>query len=89
MATEGIEAEAGVKVVKSICRMCSHGCGIFVHLKDGKAVDIDVNREHYPGSLCYRAKGMLEWVYSPERLTTPLQKKNGGWKEISWDSPTD
>lgn len=85
MTSERLETEAGEKVVYSICKMCSYGCGIKVNVKDGRAIKVEVDPDHYPGHLCVKAEGMLEWVYSPERLTHPLKRENGGWKRISWD----
>jgi len=35
--------------------------------------------------LCAKPQGLVEWVYSPERVTSPMLKVNGKWKEVSWD----
>lgn len=77
--------ESNEKIVKIICNMCAMGCGIDAHVKHGKVVQITEMAEHPHNRLCVKAKGMLEWLYSEERLTHPLQKDKGGWKKISWD----
>jgi anaerobic selenocysteine-containing dehydrogenase len=41
------------------------------------------------GSLCYRTSRFLETQYSPERLTSPLLRKNGALRPVSWDEALD
>ncbi len=73
--------------VKTVCPYCGCGCGINLHVRDGKvvrtspAVADSVNR----GVLCI--KGMLahEFIHSPGRLQNPLIKRNGRFYEASWD----
>jgi anaerobic selenocysteine-containing dehydrogenase len=73
------------KIVKSLCKMCMISCGIIVEVEDGKAVRIAPNEEHLYKSLCPRSEGLLELTYSKERLTSPMKKVNGEWREISWE----
>jgi len=80
-----------MKVVRSTCGFCYAGCGILVHVDNGKAVKIEgdpespVNR----GLLCKKALASLEFLYHPERLRYPLKRKGnrgeGKWQKISWD----
>ena len=74
-------------IVKTICNMCQLGCGINVHVKEGRAVHISPMEEHPLRVLCPKAdsQAVLEMVYSPDRLSAPLRKVNGGFKEISWN----
>ena len=37
------------------------------------------------GKLCIKGWNAHEFVHSPERLTTPLIRKDGALKEVSWD----
>ena len=75
------------RAVKTICNMCQLGCGLDVHVTEGRAVSISPMAEHPLRTLCPKAdsQAMLEMVYSPERLKTPLKKVNGDFKEVSWD----
>jgi formate dehydrogenase alpha subunit len=41
------------------------------------------------GKLCIKGWNVHEFVQSPERLTTPLVRKNGELKEASWDEALD
>jgi formate dehydrogenase major subunit len=72
--------------VKSICRGCSVGCSVTLMVRDNRIVRIEgdwggpVNR----GVLCEFGR------YAPltdarKRITTPLMKKNGKLKPVSWN----
>jgi formate dehydrogenase major subunit len=42
------------------------------------------------GRLCVKGRFGTDFVYSPERLTTPLiREKEGGLREASWDEALD
>jgi len=71
--------------------MCATGCGINVHVKEGRAVQISPMEEHIFKTLCPKAdsQAILEMVYSEERLKNPLRKVNGEFKEVSWDEAFD
>jgi anaerobic selenocysteine-containing dehydrogenase len=32
---------------------------------------------------------MVDWVYSPDRITSPMKKINGDWEEITWEEAFD
>jgi len=80
-----------MKIVKSTCGFCYAGCGVLIHMQDGKPVKIEgdpespVNR----GIVCKKAMASLEYLYHPERLRHPLKRSGnrgeGKWKRISWD----
>jgi anaerobic selenocysteine-containing dehydrogenase len=74
-----------MKVIKSLCGMCPIACGIDVYVKDGKVIKVAGMEEHVVRPVCVKAKGIIDWVYSSERITNPLKKINSRWKEISWD----
>ena len=90
-----IEAQAPEDIVRSCCRMDHGGCGILIHLKDGKPVRIEgdpdcpINR----GTLCSKGLAGLHKLYSPRRLKYPLlrdgERGEGKWKRISWDEALD
>ncbi len=77
------------RVVKSICRMCSSCCGMDAHVDNGRLVKVTPMREHPVNRLCVKATAMAEWLYSPERITHPMRKVNGEWREVSWDEALD
>jgi formate dehydrogenase alpha subunit len=74
--------------VKTICPYCGVGCSIYLGVQDNKVVSVRGDREGpvNRGSLCVKGRfGIAEFVGHPERLTSPLIKKNGELKEASWD----
>jgi len=73
------------RVVKSICRMCMGFCGVDAHVVNGKLVKATPMKEHPVNRLCVKATAMADWLYSPERITRPMKKVNGAWREIPWD----
>jgi len=74
-----------MEIVKSICNMCEVHCGLNVYVEKGKIVRVEGMPEHPLNSLCVKAHAIPELVHSSERLTSPLRKINGEFKEISWD----
>ena len=41
------------------------------------------------GRLCVKGRFGYDFIYSPERLTMPLIKENGEFREASWDEALD
>jgi anaerobic selenocysteine-containing dehydrogenase len=80
-----VSAESGTRVVKSICSMCHNSCGIDVEVKDGKVVRVTPMKEHPFNRLCVKAQGIPQWLYSDERILSPLRKIDGNWQKVSWD----
>ena len=77
-------------VKHGVCNMCVVRCGFNAEVVDGQLVKVEPWKEHPHNVLCPRAAyGMVDWVYSPERITTPMKKINGDWKEISWEEAFD
>jgi anaerobic selenocysteine-containing dehydrogenase len=77
------------KIVKSACFMCHISCGIDAHVKDGRLVRVTPMKGHLFNRLCVKAQGMPQWLYSPERILSPLRKVNGAWQKVSWDEAFD
>ena len=77
------------RVAKSICLMCHTCCGLDAHVEDGRLVKVTPMKEHPVNKLCVKSQGMVDWLYSAERITQPLKQTNGTWQEISWDEALD
>ena len=60
-------------------------CGIDAHVADDRLVKATPMKEHPVNRLCVKATAMADWLYSPERITRPMKKVNGAWREVSWD----
>jgi len=82
-------------VVRSHCRICHGGCGVLVHVKDGKVVRIEGDPESpiSKGTLCPKGIASIQLAYHPNRLLYPLKRKGakgeGRWGRISWDEAYD
>ncbi len=79
------------KVQDGICYMCSMSCPTRIHVKDSKAVKIDIADPN--AAPCPRWKAQLDFVYHPERLLYPVKRSGergaGSWERISWDEALD
>jgi anaerobic selenocysteine-containing dehydrogenase len=75
------------KEILTDCTLCYHSCGCKVTVVDGKAVKVEGLESHplNKGKLCPKGEAMLENIYSPDRLTSPMKRTKGGWERISWD----
>ncbi len=73
--------------VESTCTYCGVGCRMILGTRNGKVVSVKGNpRGSNKGHLCVKGRyGIAEYVHSPERLTTPLVRKNGKLEPASWD----
>ena len=84
-----------MEIVKSTCGLCYAGCGILIHLEDGKPIRIEGDPESpvNSGLVCEKAMASLEYLYHPERLGYPLKRAGrrgeGNWQRISWDEALD
>lgn len=75
------------EAVRTTCSYCGVGCQMDLVVQDNKIVEIKGATDSEPnrGSLCVKGRYGYNFVSSPERLTTPLVKKNGKLEETSWD----
>ena len=75
------------KYVASTCPYCGTGCGINLAVRDGKVSGIQPWHRNpvNEGKVCIRGNKSNEFVNSPDRLTTPLVRKDGKLVEASWE----
>jgi formate dehydrogenase alpha subunit len=73
--------------IVTTCPYCGVGCQLELHVHDGKIVRSIGVEGILPndGRLCVKGRFGYQFVSSPERLTNPLIKRNGGYVEASWD----
>jgi predicted molibdopterin-dependent oxidoreductase YjgC len=77
--------------VKTTCTYCGVGCQMVLHVKDGQVVQVSGAEASAPnyGSLCVKGRFGFDFIHSPERLTAPLIKENGTFREASWEEALD
>ena len=80
-----------VEKIRTTCPYCGVGCQQLLHVKDGKIVKVTGVEDGLPnqGRLCVKGRFGYDFIYSEERLKTPLIKENGQFREASWDEALD
>jgi formate dehydrogenase major subunit len=83
----------GLKATTTVCPFCAVGCGMIVHVKDGKVANIEgddsspINR----GSLCSKGEALFQVANNDRRLKKVMYRAPGSdrWEEKSWDWALD
>ena len=72
---------------QTICPYCGMGCLLDLSIKDNRIVQVrsawDGPANH--GWTCVKGRFGLDFVHHPDRLTSPLIKKDGRFVEATWD----
>lgn len=88
-----------VEKVPTYCYQCVAGPDLLkVVVRDGVAVGVEPNADMadiHPacGTVCVRAYGLIQKLYNPARIATPMRRTNPrkgraedpGWEPITWD----
>jgi predicted molibdopterin-dependent oxidoreductase YjgC len=76
--------------VRTTCPYCGVGCQLDVHVKDNRIVKV-TGADAIPnqGKLCVKGRFGWHFINHADRLTTPLIKENGVFREASWDEALD
>src|SRR4051812_24393423 len=79
--------EASVIWTQSACVLCSNGCGMDVGVVDGRIVGVRGRAGDRVNHGRLGPKGLFGWQAnnSPDRLTTPLIRRDGQLVPTSWD----
>ena len=72
-------------------RDCPDACSIVATVEDGRVTTLQGDKDHpiTQGFLCKRTSQYLDRHYSPERLTTPLVRRDGVLVPATWDEALD
>ena len=75
------------KNVLTTCVYCGSGSGLYVQVLDGEIVGVLPVKEHpiSRGKLCIKGWNATEFATHPDRLTSPLIRTDGGFREATWD----
>jgi anaerobic selenocysteine-containing dehydrogenase len=82
-------------MVRSTCEFCDQGCGVLVHIADGRPVEVtgDPINPVSRGVLCAKGAASLEYLNHHQRLKYPLRRAGargeGRWQRVSWDEAFD
>jgi formate dehydrogenase alpha subunit len=75
------------RIVKTTCPYCGVGCQMNLQIKDDQIFRVEAPFDAAPnyGNLCVKGRFGLDFATHPRRLTKPLIKENGAFREASWD----
>jgi formate dehydrogenase alpha subunit len=79
--------------VETTCPYCGVGCGIVLQVrKDSRlalmADDVPGNASSN-GMLCVKGRFGTGFVHARDRIVHPMVKRDGAWREVSWDEALD
>ncbi len=74
------------KATRTVCAYCGVGCQLDLISSGGKIVGVEpAPGPANDGLLCVKGKFGYNFIDSPRRLTQPLIKENGEFREASWE----
>jgi nitrate reductase NapA len=72
--------------VKSVCRYCGTGCGLYIGVENGKVMAVKGDTDnHNKGLLCLKGFLLPQIMYASDRLRYPMIRKNGKLERATWD----
>jgi predicted molibdopterin-dependent oxidoreductase YjgC len=73
------------------CTFCGVGCGLYLETSGNRVIGAYPSISHptNKGRICVRGWHVHEVASSPDRLKTPLLRKNGALKEVTWTEALD
>ncbi len=78
----------GLEKVRTTCVYCGTGCQLDLNVLDGRVVKVTSDLRHGApnfGSLCVKGRFAYDFVHHSDRLTKPLVRENGEFREVEWD----
>ena len=80
-----------IKKTKTVCTYCGVGCAFDVWTKERKVLKIQPTSEAPANGISTCVKGKFGWsfVNSKDRLTSPLVRKEDGFRTAGWDEALD
>ena len=87
---EAAMREARIRRTKTVCTYCGVGCSFDVWSRDRHILKIEPAEGPANGiSTCIKGKFGWDFVDGKERLTRPLIRENGKFREATWDEALD
>lgn len=73
--------------VQTTCGYCSVGCGMFIGVRDGRAVAVRGNPDHpvNRGALCPKGLSEHETIEAATRARHPLMRRGRTLERVGWD----
>lgn len=79
------------KKVRTTCAYCGCGCNLELHVKDNEIIKVETyfGAKANEGATCVKGRFGYDYINHPDRLTTPLIRKDGELVEATWDEALD
>lgn len=79
--------KADLKSTETVCPFCGCGCNLYLHTNNGNIAKVTPKKRSIVnnGSLCVKGSFGYDFIQHEDRLTTPLIKENGKFREAGWD----
>jgi formate dehydrogenase major subunit len=79
------------KKTRTVCTYCGVGCNLEVAVVNGKVKSIQApyDAEVNQGHTCLKGRFAFSFYDHPDRIRTPMIRKNGVLEEASWDEAYD
>ncbi|MTI40894.1 formate dehydrogenase subunit alpha [Fulvivirga lutimaris] len=76
---------------RTVCTYCGVGCNLEVSTKNGEILSIQAPYDAAAngGHTCLKGRYAFKFYNHPDRLRTPLIKRNGKFEEATWDEAYD
>jgi formate dehydrogenase major subunit len=76
---------------RTICTYCGVGCNLEVATSNGEILSITApyDAEVNQGHTCLKGRYAFKFYDHPERLNSPMIKRNGTFEKVSWDKVYD
>lgn len=79
------------RVVRTTCTYCGVGCNLDVKVIEGevRGIEAPLDGATNRGHTCLKGRYAFEFYNHPDRLRSPMVRKNGKLTEVSWDEAYD
>lgn len=76
---------------RTVCTYCGVGCNLEVATSNGEILSITApyDAEVNQGHTCLKGRFAFKFYDHPERLDSPMIKRNGEFEKVSWDEAYD
>lgn len=77
--------------IRTVCTYCGVGCNLEVSTSNGEILSIQApyDAEVNQGHTCLKGRYAFKFYNHPERIQSPMIKRNGEFEAVSWDEAYD
>jgi len=82
---------ANTQKTRTVCNYCGVGCNLEVATMGGeiKGIQAPYDAEVNQGHTCLKGRYAFKFYNHPDRIKSPMIKRNGSFEEVSWDEAYD